>query len=104
MSGKREWREKGREKQEVGRERVGEGKTKLTVGRSGCVRKKNYEPRTLSWGWVGFHPIWKIPEGDFSDGALVGAGSLKPVRSVCSPAVLLRDPILKIAAVGSTSS
>jgi hypothetical protein len=31
MSGKREGREKGREKQEVGRERVGEGKAKLTI-------------------------------------------------------------------------
>jgi len=67
--------------------------------------QKNYEPRTLSWGWVGFHHIRKIPKGDFLDDALVGgAGSLKPIRSVCSPAILLRDPILKIAAVGSTSS
>jgi hypothetical protein len=24
------------------------------------VRKKTYEPRILSWGWVGFHPIQKI--------------------------------------------
>jgi hypothetical protein len=38
------------------------------------------------------------------DGAMVGAGSLKPVRSVGSLAVLLRDSILKIAAVDSTSS
>ncbi len=27
-----------------------------------------------------FHPIHKIPEQDFLDGALVGAGSLKPCK------------------------
>jgi hypothetical protein len=29
---------------------------------------------------VGFHPIQKIPKRDFLDGALVGAGSLKPPK------------------------
>jgi hypothetical protein len=53
---------------------------------------------------LGFIPSGKIPKGNFLDGAMVGAGSLKPVRSVGSLAVLLRDSILKIAAVDSTSS
>ncbi len=39
--------------------------------------KKTYWPNKLTAGGQ-FHPIHEIPEGDFLDGALVGAGSLKP--------------------------
>jgi hypothetical protein len=39
--------------------------------------KKNYWPNKLTPGGQ-FHPIHEIPEGEFLDGALVGAGSLKP--------------------------
>jgi len=54
------------------------GKQKeLIVGGQGMQGKKNYEPITMSWGCVGFHPIQKIPKRDFWDGALVGVGSLK---------------------------
>jgi hypothetical protein len=43
-----------------------------------CPRKKeNYVPSKLTAGGQ-FHPIHEIPERDFLDGALVGAGSLKP--------------------------
>jgi hypothetical protein len=45
-----------------------------------CEEKTN-EPRTVSWGWIGFQRIQKIPKRDFLDGALVGAGSLKPKNS-----------------------
>jgi len=36
---------------------MGEGKKNLSL-KSGGVRGKK-KPRTLSWGWVGFHPIEK---------------------------------------------
>jgi len=31
------------------------------------------------WCTLALHPIHEIPEWDFFDGALVGAGSLRPV-------------------------
>jgi hypothetical protein len=40
-------------------------------------KKKKYWPSKLTPGEQ-FHPIHEIPELDFLDGALVGAGSLKP--------------------------
>jgi hypothetical protein len=40
-------------------------------------KKKNYWPSKLTPGGQ-FHPIHEIPERDFLDGALVGAGSLRP--------------------------
>ncbi len=43
-------------------------------------KKKNYWPGKLTAGGQ-FHPIHEIPERDFLDGALVGAGKLKPDMS-----------------------
>jgi hypothetical protein len=39
-------------------------------------KKKTMNPEPCPG--VGFHHIQKIPKQDFLDGALVGAGSLKP--------------------------
>jgi hypothetical protein len=52
------------------------GKKKLTI--EGQGRKiKNFETQNPNLG-LGFIPSKKFPKGDFLDGALVGAGSLKP--------------------------
>ncbi len=40
-------------------------------------KNKNYWPNKLTPGEQ-LHPIHEIPERDFLDGALEGAGSLKP--------------------------
>ncbi len=56
-------------KQRAGKKKYGENK--------GVEEPKKYWPCKLP-PWGQFHPIHEIPERDFMDGALVGAGSLKP--------------------------
>jgi hypothetical protein len=54
------------------------GKKKLTI--EGQGRKiKNFETQNPNLG-LGFIPSKNSPKGDFLDGALVGAGSLKPPK------------------------
>jgi hypothetical protein len=56
---------------------------KNLAGKKMSRRKIKYWPSTLTP--VGqFHPIHEIPERDCLDGALVGAGSLKPSYSTHS--------------------
>jgi len=46
------------------------------------LRRKNTAhsvDRTAIWFTLTLHPIHEIPEQGFLDGALVGAGSLRPV-------------------------
>jgi len=52
-------------------------KTELGGKKKGAEEKKIYWPSKLTPGEQ-FHPIHEIPERDFLDGVLVGAGSLKP--------------------------
>jgi hypothetical protein len=77
-----------------GRGYMGEEKKTLTIEGQG-VWEKNYEPRTLSWSWVGIHPIQDIPKRDFLDGALVGDGSLKP--NFCGVIVSIQHPRPKMS-------
>jgi hypothetical protein len=54
-----------RKKQIMGKKREKkrkEGKSRKYVGSGWGKNKKNYELKTLSWGWVGFHPIQKNPK------------------------------------------
>jgi hypothetical protein len=60
-------KEEGTKKQEVRNYEWGKGKERGRNGKAG--------------GWIGFHPIEKIPKRDFLHAALVGAGSLKPKNS-----------------------
>jgi hypothetical protein len=56
-------------------------------------KKKTIWPNKLTPGGQ-FHSIHEIPEGDFLDGALVGAGSLKP--SSIGTGYLLRYGLLSV--------
>jgi hypothetical protein len=67
MSGEMGRKEEGTKKQEVRNYEWGKGKERGRNGKAG--------------GWIGFHPIEKIPKRDFLHAALVGAGLLKPKNS-----------------------
>jgi hypothetical protein len=59
--------------------------TELGEKKKGAEEKIKYRPSKLTPGGQ-FHPIYEIPEREFLDGALVGAGSLKPSLSLLQDA------------------
>jgi hypothetical protein len=65
-------------------------KKKKYEEKKGEEENKNYSPCKLPpWGQL--HPIHEIPKYDFLDGALVGAGSLKPIISTYKKSLVKSD-------------